>query len=89
MWQLFLIIDYWGWLRKDWEYVQYARDWLKTLPVLNMFPNFMWYFITWYSLLCPQAMILIFAIAKFYWSVVYPLKKYLDPAFAAREDANE
>ena len=53
MWQLFLIIDYWGLLRKDWEYVCYVREYLKTLPVLNMFPNFMWYPITWYSLLCP------------------------------------
>merc|ERR1719345_209182 len=53
MWQLFLVIDYWGLLRKDWEYMGYGIEWLKSLPVLNMAPNFFWYIILWYSFMAP------------------------------------
>ena len=47
------IIDHYEIIRKDWEFVLQARDWMKTLPVFKSLPHFMWYFITWYFLIVP------------------------------------
>lgn len=77
MWKMFLLIDYWGMIRKDWEYVVQAREWLKTLPILKSFPNFMWYLITWYSLILPQAIIASAVVMKLYQLV--KTNTYLEP----------
>ena len=79
MWKVFVIIDYFGFLRKDWEYVVKARDYLKTLPVFRSLPNFMWYLITWYSLLMPQVLVVIFVLSKIYWSIINPVRSQLSP----------
>ena len=78
-------IDYFGILRKDWEYVKMAREWLKTLPVLRSLPSFMWPIITFYSLIMTQVTTLIFVCAWTFWNVLYPIKEYYESMAHAQD----
>ena len=70
---LFTYIDHFGWLRKDWEMVQNAKEYMAQLPVLNMLPNWYMNIIAWYCLIMPQVTSIMFLFAYIFWNVINPI----------------
>ena len=71
-WIVFTYIDYFGLIRKDFNLICQARDYIHSFPYINMLPNWYMNLCSWYCLFIPQLLTLTYICAWIFWNVLNP-----------------